>query len=141
MTEPEVFRLMQKMGDMKKRLSAAVNNIMALDGKTRATWARCRPSAFPQSLERASKDKDGVVRFVRDDDSAGSSPIIDSEEWAPELSPGGFIGFYHHWHRSPLSSRLCMYAVCQSYLPKACLEFADLAHQVSFSKFSLNFLV
>ena len=131
MTEPEVFQLMQNMDDMKRRLSSAVDDVMTLDGKKRATWARCRPSAFPQSLERASKDNDGVVHFVLDNDSAGSSPIIDSEEWAPELSPDGFIGLYHHWHRSPLSSRLCMYAVCQSYLPKACLEFADLAHQVA----------
>jgi hypothetical protein len=133
MTELEIFKLMQNMDEVRERLGKAVDKIMMSSTDARATWARCRPSAyggFPQSLQGATRDKDGTVQFVRDEQSTGSNPIIDSEDWEPELSPDGFIGLYHHWHRSTRDNRLCIYVVCQSYLPKACLEFADLAHQV-----------
>jgi hypothetical protein len=55
-------------------------------------------------------------------------PLIDSEAWVPELSPEGFVGLFHHWH--PVRKRLCIYLACQSYLPKACLEFADLVRDL-----------
>jgi hypothetical protein len=137
MTEMQVFQIMQDQEGVRRRLGLAVSKLMkrsaGSDGQ-RATWARCKPcvySGFPRSLEKASKDKDGRVVFARDEDSSGSTPILDSEEWVPELSPNGFVGLYHHWHRSPKESRMCLYVVCQSHLPKACLEFADLVHQVS----------
>ena len=131
MTESELFDVMRELETLRRKMGLAVDKIMSECVQTkRATWARCRPSTFPASLERASKDKEGHIHFVRDEDSTGGTPVIDSEEWWPELSPDGFIGLYHHWHKSARDSRLCMYVVCQSYLPKACLEFADLAHQV-----------
>ena len=133
MSEVEVFKLMQNISDVRLKLGKAVDKLMTHQEEKRATWARCRPSAFggfPKTLEKAVKSKEGIVSFVRDEDSSGSSPIIDSEDWEPELSPDGFVGLYHHWHRSTRDNKLCMYVVCQSYLPKACLEFADLVHQV-----------
>ena len=137
MEETDIFKIMQNMDEMRAKLGRAVDKVMsvveATDQKERATWARCRPSmfgGFPPTLEKATKDKEGVLSFVRDEESSGCSPIIDSESWIPELSPNGFIGLYHHWHRSSRDNRLCMYIVCQAYLPKACLEFADLVHQV-----------
>jgi hypothetical protein len=33
----------------------------------------------------------------------------------------------HHHERD---SRLCLYVVCQSYLPRACFEFADMVHRI-----------
>jgi hypothetical protein len=57
--------------------------------------------------------------------------ILDSEAWLPELSPDGFIGLYFRWHEGMMhESRLCLYVVCQSYLPRACLEFADMVHRL-----------
>ena len=136
MAESELFDVLRNMEEAKRKMGEAVQALMAeCVQEQRATWARCRPSMFPASLEKASKDKDGTLHFVQDDDSTGGTPVIDSESWLPELSPDGFIGLYHHWHRKGRESRLCMYVVCQSYLPKACLEFADLAHQVLFSLF------
>ena len=132
MSETEVLDVMRDLGKMKQKLGEAVERIMkkASAQEKRACWSRCRPSTYPKSLEKASKDKEGRLFFVRDEDSTGGSPVIDSEDWVPELSPDGFIGLHQHWHRSTRENRLCMYVICQSYLPKACLEYADLVHQV-----------
>ena len=52
--------------------------------------------------------------------------MIDGDAWAPELSPDGFFGLFFRWHEG--ESRLHLYAACQSYLPKACLDFSTLVH-------------
>jgi hypothetical protein len=78
------------------------------------------------------KEKDGVITFQQyDNGSTPSNPIIDSEEWLPELSPDGFVGFFHHWVSTGHGNRLVLYCVCQSYLPKACKEFVGLVNKVS----------
>ena len=51
---------------------------------------------------------------------------MDGDSWTPELSSNGFVGIFHHWHHGAHEHKLCMYIACQSYLPAACLEFADL---------------
>ena len=136
-TESDVLSLMQNIDDTRAKLADAINvsmkpiqdEINNSTSSVRASWARCRPSphqGHPKSLQTATKDKDGNVIFQQDD---RNTPIIDSESWLPELSPGGFIGFFHHWHHGTRDSKLCLYAVCQSYLPKACMEFADMVHE------------
>jgi hypothetical protein len=121
---------------------------------------RPMPNGVPQSLcsavvvgqqgvdpaASASKQPQSRVSFFNTEDCV---PLIDSEAWIPELSPDGFIGLYHHWNhddqharaamnqhtlRSDLYSRTArgpsLYIVCQSYLPKACLEFADMVRDL-----------
>ena len=139
-SESEVLGLMQNVESTRSRLSQAIVEIMepiiqeqqnGAPGSQRASWARCRPSehnGHPPSLLHASRDKDGNVVFQQDG-IGKSTPIIDSEDWLPELSPDGYIGFFHHWHHGTRESKLCLYVVCQSYLPKACIEFADMVHR------------
>ena len=95
----------------------------------RATWKRCRPlpTGIAPSMHSAIRDRDGNVVFVPD--AGMAQPIIDSAHWDPELSPDGFVGFYFRWHEGLGQSRIQLYVVCQSYLPKACLEFADMVHR------------
>jgi hypothetical protein len=137
--EPEILALMQRPDETRRRIGAAVDQIMreVVDaggefvdgGARRATWARCRPTAtdgVPLSLHSAVWTKEGGVAFVPD-----ANAIIDSEEWLPELSPDGLVGLYFRWNeRKGRESRLCMYVACQAYLPKACLEFADMVHRL-----------
>jgi hypothetical protein len=59
----------------------------------------------------------GTITF-----SPAGPAVIDGEPWVPELSPDGFVGIYFQWQAATVH----MYAVCQSYLPKACLEFSTL---------------
>lgn len=113
----------------------------------RASWTRCRPSinngGIPSSLLAAFRDKEGHIVFKPDGGSCCSNniysggggggavgPIIDSAAWAPELSPDGFVGFFFRWHEGVKENKLCLYAACQSYLPLACLEFADMVHKL-----------
>lgn len=143
-TEPEILSLMQNMESTRTKLSEAVNEIMEpikseIDSSSgnkhngesrRASWARCKPTdhqGHPQSLQFAMRNKDGDVIFHQD--QGKSVPIIDSAEWLPELSPDGYVGFFHHWHHGTRENKLCLYVVCQSYLPKACMEFADMVHR------------
>ena len=143
-TEPEILSLMQNMESTRTKLSEAVKEIMEPikseidlssgnkhNGESRrASWARCKPTdhqGHPQSLQFAMRNKDGDVIFHQD--QGKSVPIIDSAEWLPELSPDGYVGFFHHWHHGTRENKLCLYVVCQSYLPKACMEFADMVHR------------
>jgi hypothetical protein len=133
LSEKEILSLMQDADGLRTRLAIAINDVMSpVVKRQRATWAMCKPSAYghPTSLQSAIRSKDGSIVFVQDESSKNINPIIDSAEWQPELSPDGFVGFFHHWHKSTRDNRLCLYVVCQSYLPKACLEFAELVHQV-----------
>jgi hypothetical protein len=140
-SESEVLNLMQNIEATRIELSQAVDEIMKpvkeeaemagiCENSKRASWARCKPashSGFPTSLQYAYRNKEGDVVFEQD--SGKNTPIIDSEDWIPELSPDGYIGFFHHWHHGTRESKLCLYVVCQSYLPKACMEFADVVHR------------
>jgi hypothetical protein len=67
--------------------------------------------------------QDGTVTFVP---AGESTPVMDGDSWTPELSSNGFVGIFHQWHHGAHEHKLCMYIACQSYLPAACLEFADL---------------
>jgi len=139
-SESEVLNLMQNIGDTRTKLSQAIDEIMkpimdeskmaGVCESRRASWARCKPaghSGYPTSLQYAFRNKDGDVVFEQEDGK--NTPIIDSEDWLPELSPDGYVGFFHHWHHGTRESKLCLYVVCQSYLPKACMEFADVVHR------------
>jgi hypothetical protein len=143
-SESEILSLMQDIESTRTKLSEAVNEIMEpikreIDSSSgsknngdsvRASWSRCKPTdhqGHPSSLQFAMKNKDGDVIFHQD--QGKSVPIIDSDEWLPELSPDGYIGFFHHWHHGTRENKLCLYVVCQSYLPKACMEFADMVHR------------
>jgi hypothetical protein len=127
--ESEVLRLLTQPEDTRARLGEAIHSIMEqVTEAQRATWRRCRPTenGVPSSLCSAFMGRDNQITLCSTPD--GSVPLIDSEPWVPELSPEGFVGLYHHWH--PTRKRLCLYAVCQAYLPKACLEFADLVRDL-----------
>lgn len=119
--ESEVLELMRDRSGTRARLAKAVEGLMdKCKAETqRATWKRCRPRDVPMSMYAAHVDKDGHVSFY-----PAGPPIIDGEAWQPELSPDGFVGFYFRWHEG----RLRLYVACQSYLPKACLEFFALVH-------------
>lgn len=81
---------------------------------------------MPTSLHSAVRDREGRIAFIPD-----AGPLIDSEPWRPELSPDGFVGLFFRWNEGLVhESRLCLYVVCQSYLPKACIELTDMVHQL-----------
>jgi hypothetical protein len=115
-SEEEILGLMKDGDKTRARLGAAVNKLSRCDA-SRASWKRCRPQTT--TLHSAHRDKDGAITFA----PAGPA-VIDGEQWAPELSPDGFVGIYFRWQTATVQ----MYAVCQSYLPKACLEFSTLVH-------------
>jgi hypothetical protein len=126
--EAEVLNLLTHPEQTRGRLGEAIHGIMSqVEEPRRATWRRCRPTenGVPQSLYSAFMGRDNRVTLCSTPDNV---PLIDSEPWVPELSPEGFLGLYHHWH--PTRKRLCLYMVCHSYLPKACLEFADLVRDL-----------
>ena len=129
-SEGQILELLSHAADTRKKLGQAIHQIMMLlsEGENkRATWRRCRPTVngVPQSLYSAFVGRENKVTLCSTEDCM---PLIDSEPWIPELSPEGFIGLYHHWH--PTKKQLCLYMVCQSYLPKACLEFADMVRDL-----------
>jgi hypothetical protein len=143
-SEAEILELLSNADDTRRRLGEAINQIMTSveeGGGHRASWSRCRPTlnGTPPSLcsasvlpSSSSSAKKAAVHFFNTQDCV---PIIDSEHWVPELSPEGFIGLYHHWnhHRyedNGQKTGLSLYIVCQSYLPKACLEFADMVRDI-----------
>ena len=127
--EPEVLRLLTHPHETRAALGRAIHAIMSAVGgeDRRATWSRCRPTenGVPKSLYSAFMGRENKVSLCSTPDAV---PLIDSETWAPELSPDGFLGLYHHWH--PARKRLCLYMACQSYLPRACLDFADLLREL-----------
>ena len=133
-SESEILDLLSNAQDTRRRLGEAISRIMqftVLDETKhlRASWKRCRPTpnGTPQSLCSAmvtttSSEQPSRVSFYNTQECV---PLIDSEHWIPELSPEGFIGLYHNWEQGPL-----LYIICQSYLPKACLEFAEMVRNL-----------
>jgi hypothetical protein len=127
-SEAEVLRLLTHPKETRAALGRAIHAVMSRVEETRrASWARCRPTenGVPVSLYSAFRARDHRVSLCSTPDAV---PLIDSEPWVPELSPDGFLGLYHHWH--PTRKRLCLYMACQSYLPRACLELADLVREL-----------
>lgn len=134
--ESEILNLLSNTSDTRRRLGEAIHRIMKLTTlpetkHLRASWKRCRPTpnGTPQSLCSAFvtsgvDTKEMRVAFVNSQESV---PLIDSEHWIPELSPEGFIGLYHNWDHNNGPS---LYMICQSYLPKACLEFAEMVRNI-----------
>ena len=118
-SEEDILGLMKDGDGTRARLGDAVNTLLqySKDDASRASWKRCRPQTT--TLQSAHRDKDGVITFA----PAGPA-IIDGAQWECELSPDGFVGIYFRWQ----SATVQLYAVCQSYLPKACLEFSTLVH-------------
>ena len=101
----------------------------------RATWKRCRPTVngTPESLCSAHAVASGSTYQVNFFNAEDSVPLIDNDCWIPELSPEGFIGIYHHWNHAKSmneSKGPSLYVICQSYLPAACLEFADMVRDL-----------
>lgn len=134
-SEEQILSMIQNEQQTKENLASAIETIMGAHTPDKAaTWGRCHPSPYtghPFSLQEAVKETDGSLVF-KQCESANShcAPIIDSEEWLPELSPDGFIGFYHQWLCTSRGNRLVLYCVCQSFLPRACKEFFNMAHKV-----------
>jgi hypothetical protein len=127
-TEAEALQLLTRPEETRAALGQAIHGVMSrVTEDRRATWRRCRPTenGVPPSLYSAVMGRDNQVTLCTTPDAV---PLIDSEPWVPELSPEGFVGLFHHWH--PVRKRLCIYMACQSYLPKACLEFADLVRDL-----------
>ena len=127
--------MLQNIEETKTRLKSAIEKVVSKSNETNnASWRRCKPttySGYPFSLYVAKKEKDGSIVFEKDDNySSNHVPIIDSDSWEVELSPDGFIGFYHQWSTTHLGNKLSLYCICQSYLPLACQEFADLVYKV-----------
>jgi len=134
--ESEIMHLLSNASDTRRRLGEAIHRIMRLTTQAetkhlRASWKRCRPTpnGTPQSLCSAfvttGDCKEMRVSFINSQESV---PLIDSEHWIPELSPEGFIGLYHNWNDATNGPSL--YIICQSYLPKACLEFAEMVRNI-----------
>jgi hypothetical protein len=56
---------------------------------------------------------DAPLDFVPDDSIPN---YIDSAVWAPEISPGGWVGLYHQWYPLVNGNRqLKMFFVCQTH--------------------------
>ena len=123
-SEAEALALMQAGDATRQALSEAVHAMACVPIAEQASWERCRPCRVPSSLFTARRDRDGRVTF----EDGGHVPILDGAEWAPELSPDGFVGLYFLW--SSRSGRLELYAACQSYLPLACAEFARMVFRL-----------
>jgi hypothetical protein len=137
-TEAEALQLLTRPEETRQALGQAIHRLMSqVTEDQRATWRRCRPTenGVPPSLYSAVLGRDNQVTLCTMPDAV---PLIDSEPWVPELSPEGFVGLFHHWH--PVRKRLCIYMACQSYLPKACLEFADLVRDLGDSCTSWDIL-
>jgi hypothetical protein len=165
-SEVEILDMLSNAEDTRRRLGKAIAKIMQLTvmeetKHLRASWRRCRPmpNGVPQSLcsaivtpsngvsLTAAEDSDMTgcghtsqsrVTFLNTEDCV---PLIDSEPWIPELSPEGFIGFYHHWNYDETRQGLhaddfkaakgpSLYIACQSYLPTACMDFADMVRDL-----------
>ena len=133
LSETEILDILRDAPAFKARLGAAVKRIRHRTEEhpeQRATWARCQPvsTGYPRTLFDASRHRTtGSVVFAP---APASVPIIDSDTWIPELSDNGFVGIFHHWFHGAQDHRLCLYIACRSYLPSACLEFADLVHDM-----------
>lgn len=131
--EASILDILREADAFKERLGKAVKRIRHRTEKNperRATWARCRPisTGHPNTLFDASRHKGtGNVVFAP---APSSVPILDSDTWDPELSDNGFVGVFHHWFHGAQDHRLCLYVACRSYLSAACLEFADLVHDM-----------
>lgn len=145
-SEAEILELLSNADDTRRRLGQAIDSIMTKAGEQedlRASWRRCRPTLNGTSPSLCSAsivtaqganntNRKAAVNFFNTQECV---PIIDSEHWLPELSPEGFIGLYHHWNHHHCETNgqrtgLSLYVVCQSYLPKACLEFADMVRDI-----------
>ena len=132
MTEPEILDILRGASLFRTRLGEIIKRIRhrtELNPGQRATWARCQPAStgYPGSLLDACRNRTGSVVFAP---APSSVPILDSDTWIPELSDNGFVGVFHHWFHGAQDHRLCLYVACRSYLPAACLEFADLVHDM-----------
>lgn len=132
LTETEILDFLRDAPAMREKLGKAVSALMQRvdsEPEMRATWARCHPSAngHPVSLCEATRGKDGRIVFAP---AVESLPLLDSDKWLPELSATGFVGFFYQWGQentsATLNSRLSLFVACQSYLPSAALEFADM---------------
>lgn len=138
-TEAEALQLLTRPEETRMALGQAIHEgvMSRVTEDQRATWRRCRPTenGVPPSLYSAVLGRDSQVTLCTMPDAV---PLIDSEPWTPELSPEGFVGLFHHWH--PVRKRLCIYVACQSYLPKACLEFADVVRDLGDSCSSWDIL-
>ncbi len=143
-SEVEILQLLSDAEDTRRRLGNAISQIMDHTitdemNQLRASWRRCRPSTngTPQSLCSAhvllstnNTNGEKQVNFFNTEDCV---PLIDSDIWIPELSPEGFIGIYHHWNHAKTTNDTkgpSLYIICQSYLPTACLEFADMVRDL-----------
>jgi len=133
--DDSILCMVQNVDQTKQRLRNSISNLMKKSTKeNKASWARCRPSVFsgyPPSLMQAVRDKDGSILFEKDERATMHSvPIIESDGWECELSPDGFVGFFHVWSHVHNKNKLKLYCVCQSYLPTACQEFMDLVFKI-----------
>ena len=121
----EALCLMQDASGTRARLAEAVRTgVGAPPVADVATWARCKPTLVPPSLHAATRDRDGRVVFEVPETQP---PLLEHARWVPELSPDGFVGLFFEW--SAEDQRLHMFLACQSYLPHACAEFADMAQR------------
>lgn len=126
LSESEALALMQNAEATRQCIAQALRELReeAAGENTHATWRRCRPrlDGVPTSLHTATRDRDGKVVFCANE---AHPAILDGARWVPELSPDGFVGLYFQW----ADARLEVFAICQSYLPQACADFADMVHR------------
>lgn len=139
--EYQILEMLQNVDQTRVKLGEVLSNMFQVSEKQeskastkRASWSRCRPIQYqghPAILQQAKRNAEGVLTFELDECFVSQNvPIIDSEDWTPELSPDGFVGFYHYFHHDENETRHYLYCACQSYLPKACLDFADILYKV-----------
>jgi hypothetical protein len=132
MTENEILEVLRDAAEFRRRLGEAVQRIRHMTEQNptmRATWARCQPAptGVPCSMFDACRNRTGSVVYTP---TPSSTPILDCDSWQPELSDNGFVGVFHQWVHGAQDHRLCLYVACRSYLPAACLEYADVVHDM-----------
>ena len=125
----EVLQLLCQASELQTKLGKVVQVLCTpVDEELRASWWRCSPKqgCSVRTLQCATRGADGKVRFERS--QVPLVPVVDSDQWVPELSRNGFVGLYHHWDAH--ARRLRLYLLVSSYLQKACLEFTDMVQEL-----------
>ena len=125
----QVLQLLCEASSLQTKLGKVVEALCApVEDELRASWWRCSPKqgCSVRTLQCATRGADGKVRFERS--QVPLVPVVDSDQWVPQLSRDGFVGLYHHWDAH--ARRLRLYLLVSSYLQKACLEFTDMVQEL-----------
>eukprot|EP00961_Rhodomonas_salina_P122677 1652420-Rhodomonas_salina.3 len=150
--EYRILELLRDKEDTLCRLSSAAQRRLACNVKQRVSWARCHPQRevplqktgtwhyvirsdnLPRYTTIGANESvvtispDAPLDLVPDDTTPN---YVDSAEWTPELSVGGFIGLYHQWYPLVNGTReLKLFFVCQSHCQLAGMEVKQIVNDI-----------